>query len=990
MSVYAQAAEQPKQEETITVVAAPAAQESAWGPAPTIAAKRSATATKTDTPIEKTPQSVSVVTRQEMEMRQPTTVKEALSYTPSVFSTRGSSTTYDVVTIRGFTTSTTVNTNQYLDGMKLQGNNYSEVSMDPYFLERVEVMRGPTSVLYGNSNPGGIVSMVSKRPTTEPLKEVQFKMGTDNLWQTGFDFSDAIDDAGVWSYRLTGLGRSQDAQQQMAKSTRYAVAPSFSWRPDDKTDFTFLSNFQNDPDAGYYGWLPREGTVVPYYDANGKAHKLPTDFNEGESDNKISRRQKMVGYSFSHQFDDTFTVRQNLRYADVHTLYRSVYGNGYVAPGYMNRAYVRSDEHLNTFTVDTQLQSDFATGAVSHTLLTGVDYSRMRNDVDADYGTADPISMSNPQYGNPNIQVTFPYAVLNRMEQTGLYAQDQMEWDKWVMTLGGRYDYATTSTLTRATNSLAENHDQQFSWRGGINYLFDNGISPYFSYSESFEPVSGSNSRGQPFDPSRGKQYEAGVKYVPKDMPVVVTAAVYQLTKDKNLTADPANQAFSIQTGEIRSRGLELEAKAAVNANINVTAAYSYTDAEYTHDTVFNGKRPAEVPRNMASLWADYTFHETALSGLTIGAGARYIGSTVSYYKNDTSTGKKNDAFSVAGYALMDATVKYDLARFGLPGSSVGVNVNNLFDREYVSSCYSEYACYWGAGRQVVATACLRFLPPTGAVRRALYQVIAMQEQTPHAETTFALDRVTFRVPGRTLLHPLSLTFPTGKVTGLIGHNGSGKSTLLKMLGRHQPPSAGEVLLDGQPLESWGSKAFARKVAYLPQQLPPAEGMTVRELVAIGRYPWHGALGRFGAADREKVEEAIALVGLKPLAHRLVDSLSGGERQRAWIAMLVAQDSRCLLLDEPTSALDIAHQVDVLALVHRLSQQRGLTVIAVLHDINMAARYCDYLVALRGGEMIAQGTPAELMRSDTLEQIYGIPMGILPHPAGAAPVSFVY
>ncbi len=233
-----------------------------------------------------------------------------------------------------------------------------------------------------------------------------------------------------------------------------------------------------------------------------------------------------------------------------------------------------------------------------------------------------------------------------------------------------------------------------------------------------------------------------------------------------------------------------------------------------------------------------------------------------------------------------------------------------------------------------------------------------MQEYTNHSDTTFALRNISFRVPGRTLLHPLSLTFPAGKVTGLIGHNGSGKSTLLKMLGRHQPP--------------------------------PAEGMTVRELVAIGRYPWHGALGRFGAADREKVEEAISLVGLKPLAHRLVDSLSGGERQRAWIAMLVAQDSRCLLLDEPTSALDIAHQVDVLALVHRLSQERGLTVIAVLHDINMAARYCDYLVALRGGEMIAQGTPAEIMRGKTLEMIYGIPMGILPHPAGAAPVSFVY
>lgn len=265
-----------------------------------------------------------------------------------------------------------------------------------------------------------------------------------------------------------------------------------------------------------------------------------------------------------------------------------------------------------------------------------------------------------------------------------------------------------------------------------------------------------------------------------------------------------------------------------------------------------------------------------------------------------------------------------------------------------------------------------------------------MQDKHSLPDTTFSLTDVSFRVPGRTLLHPLSLTFPVGKVTGLIGHNGSGKSTLLKMLGRHQKPSEGEIRLNDSPLDGWKSKAFARQVAYLPQQLPAAEGMTVRELVAIGRYPWHGALGRFGVADRELVEEAISLVGLKPFAHRLVDSLSGGERQRAWIAMLVAQDSRCLLLDEPTSALDIAHQVDVLALIHRLSQERGLTVIAVLHDINMAARYCDHLVALRGGEMIAQGSPAQMMQSETLEQIYGIPMGILPHPSGAAPVSFVY
>lgn len=260
----------------------------------------------------------------------------------------------------------------------------------------------------------------------------------------------------------------------------------------------------------------------------------------------------------------------------------------------------------------------------------------------------------------------------------------------------------------------------------------------------------------------------------------------------------------------------------------------------------------------------------------------------------------------------------------------------------------------------------------------------------PHAEeATFTLKNASFEVPGRTLLQPLSLTFPPGRVTGLIGHNGSGKSTLLKMLGRHHAASSGEVLLNQQPVGRWNSKAFARQVAYLPQQLPAAEGMTVRELVAIGRYPWHGALGRFGQEDRDRVEDAIAQVGLNAFAGRLVDSLSGGERQRAWLAMMVAQNSRCLLLDEPTSALDIAHQVEVLALIKALSQQRGLTVIAVLHDINMAARYCDHLVALRQGAMIAAGDAEAIMQPEVLGAIYGIPMGILPHPQGGAPVSFV-
>ncbi|MXP60047.1 ferrichrome porin FhuA [Pantoea sp. Taur] len=682
------------------------AQESAWGPAPTIAAKHSATGTKTDTPIEKNPQSVSVVTQEEMAMHAVTSVKGAFNYTAGVLTgNRGSSSVIDALSIRGFSET---NTNQYLDGLKLQGDNYSEFAIDPYLLERAELLRGPVSVLYGKSNPGGVVSLVSKRPTQETLREVQFQMGTDNLFSTGFDFGGSLDDDGVYSYRLTGLARSADAQQDMNKEKRYTIAPSFSWRPDANTRFDLLTYFQNEPETGYYGWLPRQGTVVGITRPDGSSYKLPTNFDEGEDSNKISRNTKMVGYNFEHSFNDTWTVRQNLRYADLRTNYRSIYGFGLDEDTLqINRNSAVSDEKLNQFAVDNQVQAKFATGAVDHTLLMGVDYQRTRNDINAAFDSAEPISAVNPQYGNDTLGGTpFIYQYLNKQEQTGLYTQDQMEWNRWVLTLGGRYDYAMTSALNRNGNVEEKNHDQAFTWRGGLNYVFDNGIAPYFSYSESFIPTAGTTSSGQTFDPSRAKQYEAGVKYVPKDRPIVVTGAIYQLTKTKNLTTDPNNVNFSVQSGEIRSRGVELEAKAALNANINMMASYTYTDAEYTEDTVLKGKTPVQVPKHMASLWGDYTFHETALSGVTLGAGVRYVGESQGLYASGTDA---NQNFAVASYTTVDAALKYDLGRFGLPGSSVGVNINNLFDREYVASCYRDYACYWGAERQIVGTATFRF-----------------------------------------------------------------------------------------------------------------------------------------------------------------------------------------------------------------------------------------------------------------------------------------
>ncbi|HII3088957.1 TPA: ferrichrome porin FhuA [Enterobacter hormaechei subsp. steigerwaltii] len=724
MSAYAHAAETPKKEETITVTAAPAAQESAWGPAATIAARQSATGTKTDTSIQKVPQSISVVTAEEMALHQPRSVKEALSYTPGVaVGTRGASNTYDYLVIRGFAADGQ-SQNNYLDGMKMQGNFYNDAVIDPYMLERAEIMRGPVSVLYGKSSPGGLLNMVSKRPTTEPLKEIQFKVGTDSLFQTGFDFSDAIDDDGVYSYRLTGVARSNNSQQEDKGEQRYAIAPSFSWRPDDKTTFTFLSYFQNEPETGYYGWLPKEGTVDPL--PNGD--RLPTNFNEGAKNNTYSRNQKMVGYSFDHEFNDTFTVRQNLRYAQNKTSQNSVYGYGMCSdPLYssnpasspcasvpqsqwghtLTRQYVIDNEKLENFTVDTQLQSKFATGSVEHTLLTGVDFMRMRNDIDSWFGYAGSVAPSDI-YNLDHSDFDFgshpgpsgAYQVLNKQKQTGIYAQDQIEWDKVLVTLGGRYDWADQESYNRVLNTTSERDDTQFTWRGGVNYLFDNGITPYFSYSESFEPASQTGANGNVFAPSKGKQYEAGVKYVPNDRPIVITGAVYQLTKTNNLMADPAGSFFSVEGGEIRARGVELEAKAALSASVNVVGSYTYTDAEYTTDTNYKGNTPAQVPKHMASVWGDYTMFDGPLSGLTLGTGVRYTGS---------SKGDPANSFTVGSYTLVDALVRYDLARVGMAGSNIALHVNNLFDREYVASCFNTYGCFWGAERQVVATATFRF-----------------------------------------------------------------------------------------------------------------------------------------------------------------------------------------------------------------------------------------------------------------------------------------
>ncbi|MEW6341982.1 MAG: ATP-binding cassette domain-containing protein [Paraburkholderia sp.] len=260
--------------------------------------------------------------------------------------------------------------------------------------------------------------------------------------------------------------------------------------------------------------------------------------------------------------------------------------------------------------------------------------------------------------------------------------------------------------------------------------------------------------------------------------------------------------------------------------------------------------------------------------------------------------------------------------------------------------------------------------------------------QSTGGSSLYQLSGVDFSIGDRLLLQSISLDIAPGQVVGLIGHNGSGKTSLMRLLARLHQPTRGSIHFDGMPLASWPHRRFAQQVAHLPQYTPSTDGLLVHELVALGRYPWHGALGRVTADDRERVEEAMAWTDVAHYAQRAVDSLSGGERQRVWLAMLIAQNSRCVLLDEPTSALDISHQIEVLGLIRSLCEKRGMTAIVVLHDVNMATRFCNELISLRGGKVLMQASPTEIMRPDSLEAIYGVPMGVLTDPQSGHAIGF--
>lgn len=687
---------------TITVTSD---KDSAWESADGYVTTRSGTATMTDTPLVDTPASVSVVTRDEMEARDVQSVSQALRYVPGTLSESRASARYDSVFMRGFGGfGQTTNFIQYLDGLKLpRGLSYLVPSIDPYLLERIDVVRGPNSVLYGQVNPGGLVNQITRHPRLEAVNETFVTVGTNQRKAAGFDFGRMLDDEGVLSGRVTGVVRDADSQSGLDER-HYAFAPSVTWRPDDATTLNVSAWLQKDPEGGDYNGIPGIGTLLPH-----GLGSLPYDAFIGEPDfEKFDRDVASVAYLLSHDFDDNLSFRQNVRYTYGDSTYRNLSGAflNNASPMIMRQA-TAADEAMHGFSADQQLRWGVDIGQARHTLLGGFDYQY--TDARRLIGTGSPgfpLNFLNPVYGTHIPVPAFTTDSRRDQSQFGFYLQDQVEWNDWVAQFGVRHDRVHTkddvTTLANGLRSHTEQKDSATTYKVGLLRHFDNGIAPYVSYSTSFEPSTAVNLYGAPFVPTTAEQWEVGIKYEPDAIDGLFTLAYFDLTRENVLTKDlrpgaPANA--QVQTGEIRVKGVEMEARAEWTADFSTIATATRLVPEVTSSNLpgEQGNIPMGVPETMASLWAEHKFLDGALS---VAGGVRYMSSTWADVAN---------TIKVPSVTLVDASVRYDLGSVdqSLSGVVLGLNASNLLNRKYLSSCTTSsvgVGCFAGPGREISFT----------------------------------------------------------------------------------------------------------------------------------------------------------------------------------------------------------------------------------------------------------------------------------------------
>ncbi len=673
----------------------------AFGEENRFVAEDATAATKLDTPILETPASVNVVTRDQIETRGAQTMADTLKYAPGVTSDQGNiDRRFDLTkySIRGY------NPAILFDGTRLTPNSgwYAGTpSLDPYLLERVEVLGGPASTLYGQASPGGAVSFLSKRPTATPLREVFVGTGNYGRIQGGFDLGGPIDADGIFLYRLTGLGLNTGTQVDYTKDQRLAIAPAITWQPTDQTKLTILASYQYDPAKPGFATIPWVGSYLQ----GSLGKKIPRDFFWGEPDyNEFKRKQASLGAEFEHQFNDVFTFRQNAKFLYVDGVYRDIYpAGGLQADGRtLNRRFFGEDRTNQSIHSDTQIEARFDLLDAEHTTLFGFDYYRISSHNTAYiWQNTTPIDIIDPIYGNFTPPPDGDADWTNGLTQKGLYAQDFISWGNWRFLAGIRQDWADNWTKTTGEHEKSD----AFTWRLGGSYVFDNGFAPYVNYATSFEPQAGTSApeRGnEPFKPTTGQQFEVGIKYQPLGLESFFTLAAFDIRQQNVLTADPIWPNASIQKGEVRSRGVTASATLSLSDNIDFLASYTYLNLDTTKATVTEtsniiGKVPWYAPEHVANVWMNYTFDSGALEGLMVGGGLRYVSSG---YIDSSETLKLPERL------LVDAAISYDFGAKNpaLKGLEAQANVSNLFDEEYLATClFVGGGCRYGDGRTITA-----------------------------------------------------------------------------------------------------------------------------------------------------------------------------------------------------------------------------------------------------------------------------------------------
>jgi iron complex outermembrane receptor protein len=654
---------------------------------------------KTNALLIEVPQSISIVSQREMEARGVITVNEALRYTPGVQTDEyGVEPRFDWLKIRGFDAQTF---GIFRDGMRF---NSLAGKLDPFELESVEVLKGPSSILYGELPPGGLINQVTKRPSPERSAMVEGQFGSYDRRQGGFDTTGSFDRNQIFRYRLLGLIRDSDTQTNFTPDNRRLIAPALTWHPSERTNLTVLADYQHDG-SKWSQFLPANGTL---YNTNPNGI-IPVSTFLGEPDyDKVTRDQGSIAYTGDHLFQDGWNLHSNYRYQYIDFKGQTIVGGGFDGASLTNVSrYLFATPNTNRFnTVDTRALRRFTTGKWEQTVLFGYDYQHINQRATSYYlfGVAD-LNVYHPVYGQATIPTGAPFLNNNNLlKQNGLYAQDQIKYDNHlIFTLGGRQDFAQNDITNFIAGGAGFSHlDTRFTGRVGVTYLTDSGIAPYFAYSTSFLPNAGTfvfnPSTGlstTPAVPSDARQIEGGVKLQPRTSNSFITASIFQINETNVLVAD--SNFNEHQDGEVRSRGVELEGIASLSHGLNLHGGYTFTATDNVNDvTPANiGKWLPQTPRNQFSALADYTQVGGRFAGIGGNFGVRFVGANAADAAN---------SFFISNYTLLDASL-----RFGYRHTLFSVNTTNLTDKRYVATCTGLTSCYYGYARNVIGTAQYRF-----------------------------------------------------------------------------------------------------------------------------------------------------------------------------------------------------------------------------------------------------------------------------------------